>query len=86
MGDGERKRTLEVARRVSSGGELSGRTVLIVDDDPAHVRHVRDGLAPHGYIFKEAHDGTQALSAIRQARPDLILMDVEMPGLGGVEV
>ncbi|QSQ23847.1 diguanylate cyclase [Pyxidicoccus parkwayensis] len=86
MADGERKRTLEVARRASPGGELSGRTVLIVDDDPAHVRHVREGLAPQGYIFKEAHDGTQALSAIRQARPDLILMDVEMPGLGGVEV
>lgn len=86
MADGERKRTLEVARRASPGGELSGRTVLIVDDDPAHVRHVREGLAPQGYTFKEAHDGTQALSAIRQARPDLILMDVEMPGLGGVEV
>ena len=86
MPDGERKRTLEVARRASSGGELSGRTVLIVDDDPAHVRHVREGLAPQGYIFKEANDGTQALSAIREARPDLILMDVEMPGLGGVEV
>ena len=86
MAEGERKRTLEVARRASPGGELSGRTVLIVDDDPAHVRHVREGLAPHGYLFKEANDGTQALSAIRQARPDLILMDVEMPGLGGVEV
>ena len=86
MADGERKRTLEVARRAAPVGELSGRTVLIVDDDPAHVRHVREGLAPHGYAFKEAHDGTQALSAIRQARPDLILMDVEMPGLGGVEV
>ena len=86
MVEGERKRTLEIARRAPPRGELSGRTVLIVDDDPAHVRHVREGLAPHGYAFKEAHDGTQALSAIRQARPDLILMDVEMPGLGGVEV
>ena len=86
MVEGERKRTLEIARRAPPRGELSGRTVLIVDDNPAHVRHVREGLAPHGYAFKEAHDGTQALSAIRQARPDLILMDVEMPGLGGVEV
>jgi diguanylate cyclase (GGDEF)-like protein len=86
MADGERKRTLEVARRAAPAGELSGRTVLIVDDDPAHVRHVREGLAPRGYLFKEAHDGAQALSAIREARPDLILMDVEMPGLGGVEV
>nr|WP_224366884.1 diguanylate cyclase [Hyalangium versicolor] len=60
--------------------------MLIVDDDPAHVQHVREGLAPHGYRFREARDGAQALSAIREHRPDLILMDVEMPGLGGVEV
>ena len=52
MADGERKRTMEVGRRTTPGGELSGRTVLIVDDDPAHVRHVRDGLAPQGYLFK----------------------------------
>jgi diguanylate cyclase (GGDEF)-like protein len=68
------------------GGEFAGRTVLLVDDDPAHVRLVREGLAPQGYLFREAHDGAQALSAIRAHRPDLILMDVEMPGLGGVEV
>ena len=50
------------------------------------MQHVREGLAPHGYRFREARDGAQALSAIREHRPDLILMDVEMPGLGGVEV
>ena len=86
MADGERKRTLEVARRAPPAGELSGRAVLIVDDDPVHLRHVRDGLTPHGYVFTEAHDGTQALSAIRESRPDLILMDVEMPGLGDDEL
>lgn len=79
------KRTSE-ARRAAPAGEFSDRTVLIVDDDPAHVQHVREGLAPHGYRFREARDGAQALSAIREHRPDLILMDVEMPGLGGVEV
>jgi two-component system cell cycle response regulator len=73
------------SRRVPSL-EYAGRTVLIVDDDPAHVQHVRQGLAPYGYRFREARDGAQALSAIREHRPDLILMDVEMPGLGGVEV
>jgi diguanylate cyclase (GGDEF)-like protein len=79
------KRTPE-GRRAGPAGEYSDRTVLIVDDDPAHVQHVRQGLAPHGYRFREARDGAQALSAIREHRPDLILMDVEMPGLGGVEV
>lgn len=68
------------------GVDFLGRTVLIVDDDPGHVRHVREGLAGHGYSFREASNGAQALSAIREHRPDLILMDVEMPGLGGVEV
>ncbi len=80
------KKTPEGSRRAAPAGEFSDRTVLIVDDDPAHVQHVRQGLAPHGYRFREARDGAQALSAIREHRPDLILMDVEMPGLGGVEV
>jgi diguanylate cyclase (GGDEF)-like protein len=66
--------------------DFSERTVLIVDDDPAHLRHVREGLAPQGYRFREAQDGAQALSSLREHRPDLILMDVEMPGLNGVEV
>lgn len=86
MGDGERKRTQEVTRRAAPATDFAGRTVLLVDDDPAQLRHVRDGLAPYGYVFREAQNGAQALSAIREGRPDLILMDVEMPGLGGVEV
>lgn len=65
---------------------VSGRKVLIVDDDPATVLAVRTALAPLGYRFFEASDGSQALSALREHRPDLILMDVQMPGLGGVEV
>jgi diguanylate cyclase (GGDEF)-like protein len=73
------------SRRMASL-EYAGRTVLIVDDDAALVEHVRQGLTPYGYRFREARDGAQALSAIREHRPDIILMDVEMPGLGGVEV
>jgi diguanylate cyclase (GGDEF)-like protein len=65
---------------------MNGRKVLIVDDDRATVFVVRSALAPLGCRFYEASDGSQALSALRQHRPDLILMDVEMPGLGGVEV
>ncbi|MBN1207172.1 MAG: diguanylate cyclase [Myxococcaceae bacterium] len=80
------KKTPEGGRRAVSGSEFAGRTVLLVDDDPAQVQHVREGLGTQGYRFREAHDGAQALSAIREHRPDLILMDVEMPGLGGVEV
>jgi two-component system cell cycle response regulator len=82
-----RKRTLEMARRGSGPvAELEGRRILVVDDEPANIRVVREGLAGAGYTFTEARDGTQALSAIRAERPDLIVMDVEMPGLSGVEV
>ncbi|MBF5044727.1 diguanylate cyclase [Aggregicoccus sp. 17bor-14] len=66
--------------------ELAGRRVLIVDDEPAMVALVRSGLAPQGYAFFEAANGAEALRAVREHRPDLIVMDVEMPGLGGVEV
>lgn len=81
-----RRKTLEVARREDASLRLEGRLVLLVDDDRAVLELLRRGLEPHGYRFAEAEDGTQALTAIRKHHPDLILMDVEMPGLGGVEV
>lgn len=82
-----RKKTLEFARRSPSpSNALASRTVLIVDDHAATISMVRKALSPQGYRFLEASDGTQALSVVRQDRPDLIIMDVEMPGLGGVEV
>ena len=82
-----RKKTLEMMRRASAPvADLEGRKILVVDDDRANILQVRNGLAHFGYVFSEASDGTQALSAIRQRRPDLIVMDVEMPGLSGVEV
>ncbi|MCA3015519.1 MAG: diguanylate cyclase [Myxococcaceae bacterium] len=81
-----RRKTLEVARREERSLSLEGRLVLLVDDDRAVLELLRRGLEPQGYQFVEAEEGTQALTAIRKHHPDLILMDVEMPGLGGVEV
>ena len=60
--------------------------VLIVDDDRAVVHLVERALAAHGYQFFSAADGGAALTAIRDHHPDLVIMDVEMPRLGGVEV
>ncbi len=81
-----RRKTLEVARRDEAVLKLEGRLLLLVDDDRAVLSLLRRGLEPFGYRFEEAEDGTQALTAIRKHHPDLIIMDVEMPGLGGVEV
>ena len=86
MADALTKKMGEVVRRPAPANPLADRTVLLVDDDPANIQHVREGLAAHGYRFREANDGTEALRSIREVRPDLIIMDVEMPRLGGVEV
>ncbi|MFL5356810.1 diguanylate cyclase [Archangium sp.] len=87
MADGSMRKMGEVPRRSTmSTPALADRTILLVDDDPANIQHVREGLASHGYRFREAQDGTEALRSIREVRPDLIIMDVEMPRLGGVEV
>jgi diguanylate cyclase (GGDEF)-like protein len=85
MADGPIKKQAET-RRSASFNAYADRTILLVDDDPTNIRHVREGLASQGYRFREALDGTEALRSLREVRPDLIIMDVEMPRLGGVEV
>jgi adenylate cyclase len=60
--------------------------ILIVDDNAANVDILRARLAAHGYELVTAADGEEALAAAREHLPDLILLDVMMPKLDGVEV
>jgi adenylate cyclase len=60
--------------------------ILVVDDNAANVDILRARLAAHGYEIVTAEDGEQALAAAREHLPDLILLDVMMPKLDGVEV
>jgi CheY-like chemotaxis protein len=65
--------------------EGSHRRILVVDDDPVHLNLVRDILTPIGFELLFAADGEVALEAARQHRPDLIILDIAMPGVDGWE-
>ena len=64
----------------------NGVRVLVVDDEPAIRRFLRASLAAHGYDVFEAADGQSALTAVASARPDLVILDLGLPDMDGVEV
>lgn len=64
---------------------MSSGRILVVDDEPQIRRVLRATLTGHGYEFYEARTGEEALEAIRANRFDLVLLDMNMPGMGGIE-
>lgn len=69
----------------SSKPGLAGRRVLIVDDDRLNVRILASILQPEGYEIAAAHSGEECLELYEQFQPDLVLLDVVMPGITGFE-
>ncbi|RMG86161.1 MAG: DNA-binding response regulator [Chloroflexi bacterium] len=61
------------------------KTILVVDDEPRMIGFIRMNLELEGYQVIEAHNGLEALEAIRTKLPDLVLLDVMMPELDGFE-
>src|SRR5213594_3381180 len=61
-------------------------TVLIVDDNEDNVQILITSLLKRGYEVRIARDGSSALASVRQQRPDVILLDVMMPGMDGMQV
>ncbi len=60
--------------------------ILIVDDDRAFVIAISESLRYRGYKVSNAGDGTEALAQVEQNPPDLVLMDIEMPGMDGMRL
>lgn len=65
--------------------DLSGAAILVVDDMPANLEMLRMILEDQAYRVRTASDGDQALASAAQAPPDLVLLDIMMPGLDGFE-
>lgn len=61
-------------------------TILLVEDEDAMVRALQDALEHHCYAVKIAHDGEQGLQLASSIDPDLIVLDVMLPGIDGFEV
>ena len=79
-----RRRDLELfVDRSGPGGRTGGPVVLVVDDDARLREFMRVNLESEGYAVLEAEGGEQALAAIEDQAPDLVLLDIVMPGIDG---
>lgn len=63
---------------------MSAGRILVVDDEPQIRRIMRTTLISAGYELDDAKSGEEALLKVRQFRPDLVLLDINMPGMGGL--
>lgn len=78
-----RKVAVFVERKIDTAEKQ--RSILLAEDNPVSVRVYSDYLTAMGYQVSVAPNGTEAIERAREKKPDLILMDVQMPGMDGIE-
>ena len=66
--------------------ETGAKSVLVVEDEEALAIGVRDALEHAGFQVDLCHDGAQALERIREKAPDLVVLDLMLPGMSGLDV
>ncbi len=65
---------------------MAGELILIVDDNAMNLKLARVFLVSEGYTVKTASDAEEALKVLRDFKPKLILMDIQLPGMDGLEL
>ncbi len=70
----------------STNGSATAKTVLVVEDNELNMKLFHDLLEAHGYNILQTKDGMDALRIAREHKPDLILMDIQLPEVSGLEV
>jgi len=75
-----------IPRPETSGAPPRRQKVLIVEDNELNMKLFNDLLTAHGYVTLQTGDGIEALALARRHRPDLILMDIQLPEISGLEV
>jgi DNA-binding response OmpR family regulator len=63
-----------------------GQTILVIDDEPQIRRLISTGLELYGYSVRGAENGSAGLAAITRFRPDLVILDLGLPDMSGIEV
>ncbi|MHB1950055.1 MAG: response regulator [Acidiferrobacteraceae bacterium] len=61
------------------------KNILVVDDSPTEVHLLREMLSKNGFVVATANSGEEAIEKLKGEKPDLVLMDVVMPGMSGFE-
>lgn len=62
------------------------RRILVVEDDPEYLEMLRTLCAREGFQVESATNGTQVMSKISDCKPDMVILDLMLPGIGGFEV
>ena len=69
-----------------SADQTDAKTILIVEDNELNMKLFNDLLEAHDYNILQTRDGMEALKIAREKKPDLILMDIQLPEVSGLEV
>jgi two-component system response regulator RegX3 len=71
---------------IATAAQTNGPKVLVIEDDESHVFALEVALGREGLVVESVRDGRDALAAVERVHPDLILLDIMLPGISGIDI